>query len=99
MCFSSDRLLHRLAPLILVGLARANKNGRSPEPAVRGTFTFLMNSSADPFSDPQAVARYADGPPRLVPGFVHLQRMVTVLLAERVPRDGRVLVVGAGGGL
>ena len=58
-----------------------------------------MNRSADPFSDPQAVARYADGPPRLVPGFTHLQRMVTVLLAERMPRDGRVLVVGAGGGL
>jgi tRNA (cmo5U34)-methyltransferase len=58
-----------------------------------------MNNSPDPFIDPQAVARYADGPPRLVPGFAHLQRMVTVLLAERMPRDGRVLVVGAGGGL
>ena len=55
--------------------------------------------SIDPFTDPQAVARYADGPPRLVPGFVDLQRMVTLLLAERAPDGARVLVLGAGGGL
>ncbi|MFM9851078.1 MAG: class I SAM-dependent methyltransferase [Hyphomicrobiaceae bacterium] len=53
----------------------------------------------DAFSDPQAVARYAEGPPRLVPGFADLQRMVTLLLAERAPDDARVLVLGAGGGL
>ncbi len=53
----------------------------------------------EPFNDPQAVARYADGPPRLVPGFEGMQRMTTILLAERVPANGRVLVVGAGGGL
>jgi len=51
------------------------------------------------FSDPQAVARYAEGPVRQVPGFLALQQMATVLLAERVPADGRVLVIGAGGGL
>lgn len=51
------------------------------------------------FSDPQAVARYAEGPVRQVPGFLALQQMTTLLLAERVPTDGRVLVVGAGGGL
>ena len=53
----------------------------------------------DPFSDPQAVARYAEGPPRIVPGFDAMQRMTTLLLAERVPDGGRVLVLGAGGGL
>ena len=52
-----------------------------------------------PFSDPQAVARYADGPPRFVPGYSAMQRMTTLLLAERVPEDARVLVLGAGGGL
>ena len=52
-----------------------------------------------PFSDPQAVARYGEGPPRLVPGFADLQRMVMLLLAERAPDDARVLVLGAGGGL
>lgn len=51
------------------------------------------------FSDPKAVARYADGPVRQVPGFHGLQQMTTVLLAEAVPRDGHVLVLGAGGGL
>lgn len=53
----------------------------------------------DAFSNPQAVARYAEGPPRLVPGFADLHRMVALLLAERAPDDARVLVVGAGGGL
>ncbi|MCU9951614.1 class I SAM-dependent methyltransferase [Pseudomonas sp. PDM13] len=51
------------------------------------------------FSDPQAVARYAEGPVRQVPGFHALQRMATLLLAEQVPAQGRVLVLGAGGGL
>lgn len=53
----------------------------------------------DAFSDKQAVARYADGPPRLVPGFADLQRMIMLLLAEQAPEDARVLVLGAGGGL
>ncbi|MDY6923495.1 MAG: class I SAM-dependent methyltransferase [Pseudomonadota bacterium] len=51
------------------------------------------------FDDPEAVARYTDNPPRLVPGFADLQKMTRLLLAETAPADGRVLVVGAGGGL
>ncbi|WP_408952202.1 class I SAM-dependent methyltransferase [Lysobacter sp. Hz 25] len=51
------------------------------------------------FSDPQAVARYALGPVRQVPGFHALQQMARLLLAESVPHDGQVLVLGAGGGL
>jgi tRNA (cmo5U34)-methyltransferase len=51
------------------------------------------------FSNPDAVARYAEGPPRFVPGYNAMQTMTTLLLAERVPAEGRVLVVGAGGGL
>jgi len=51
------------------------------------------------FSDPEAVARYADGPPRFVPGFADLHRMTTILLAEHVAPDAQVLVLGAGGGL
>jgi tRNA (cmo5U34)-methyltransferase len=50
-------------------------------------------------SAPLAVLRYAEGPPRLVPGFADLHRMTLLLLAERVPTTGRVLVLGAGGGL
>lgn len=51
------------------------------------------------FSDPEAVARYTQGPPRYTPGFADLQRMACVLLAERAPVDANVLVLGAGGGL
>lgn len=46
-----------------------------------------------------SVHSYADGPPRQVPGFHGLHRMALMLLAERVPANGRVLVLGAGGGL
>lgn len=53
----------------------------------------------DAFSDPEAVKRYAEGPPRQVPGFADLQRMAGLLLAERAPDDARILVLGAGGGL
>lgn len=52
-----------------------------------------------PFADAEAVARYAEGPPRLVPGFGDMHKMAGLLLAERVCHDGHVLVVGAGGGL
>ncbi|WID97190.1 methyltransferase domain-containing protein [Bosea vestrisii] len=52
-----------------------------------------------PFSDPAAAARYAEGPPRFVPGFADLHRMAAILLAEHAPVQARVLVLGAGGGL
>lgn len=42
---------------------------------------------------------YAEGPPKQVPGFASLHQMTSQLLAERVAPAGRVLVVGAGGGL
>lgn len=42
---------------------------------------------------------YAARVERQVPGLRDLHRMVGLLLAERVPAHGRVLVVGAGGGL
>lgn len=57
------------------------------------------NELLAPFSDPQAAARYAEGPPRFVPGFADLHRMTAILLAEGTPRDARTLVLGAGGGL
>jgi tRNA (cmo5U34)-methyltransferase len=51
------------------------------------------------FSDPEAVAGYAEGPPRFVPGYFDIHKMASVLIRERVPADGRLLIVGAGGGL
>lgn len=53
----------------------------------------------DSFRDPAAVARYTDGPRRFVPGLDGLHRMTGLLLAERVPADAHILVLGAGGGL
>ncbi len=53
----------------------------------------------DRFADPEAVANYAENPPRYVPGFADLHRMTGVLLAEQVPDDAHILVLGAGGGL
>ncbi len=58
-----------------------------------------MSEILDRFSDPEAVAQYAEGPPRYVPGFADLHRMAAVLMAERAPAEARVLVLGAGGGL
>lgn len=58
-----------------------------------------MRSVINHFSNPHAVAHYAEGPPRLVPGFADMQRMARALLAESAPHDARVLVLGAGGGL
>ena len=55
-------------------------------------------SNSTPFSG-AAAANYGDGPPRMVPGFASLHRMISMLLEERTPQDGRILVLGAGGGL
>lgn len=57
------------------------------------------NFAARAFDDSEAVASYAETPKRIVPGFEDMQRLAMLLLAEKVPSDGRVLVVGAGGGL
>lgn len=51
------------------------------------------------FTDPAAVARYAEDAPRKVPGFADLHRMAMLLLAEHAPEAATILVVGAGGGL
>jgi tRNA (cmo5U34)-methyltransferase len=51
------------------------------------------------FTPPTNLSHYLEGPPRQVPGYASLHRMVEMLLAERVPAKGRILVHGAGGGL
>lgn len=57
------------------------------------------NQFLNSFRNPEAVAHYAEGPRRYVPGLADLHRMTGILLAEQVPEDARVLVLGAGGGL
>lgn len=60
----------------------------------------MTESFARHFADPAFVERYLQsGPPAFTPGHSGLLQMVYVLLAEAVPERGRVLVVGAGGGL
>jgi tRNA (cmo5U34)-methyltransferase len=51
------------------------------------------------FSDLVIASNYAETTERLVPGLRDLHRMAGLLLAERVPSNGCVLVLGAGGGL
>lgn len=51
------------------------------------------------FTESDAVARYAEGPVRQVPGFLDLQKMAAILLAERAGAAAEILVLGAGGGL
>lgn len=59
-----------------------------------------MTKPAFNFDDPDFVARYVEkGPPAFTPGHSGLLQMTGVLLAERAPDDGHILIVGAGGGL
>jgi tRNA (cmo5U34)-methyltransferase len=58
-----------------------------------------MTHGNAPYSDPTAIAAYAENARRNVPGLADFHRMVMVLLAEHVPDAARILVVGAGGGM
>lgn len=58
-----------------------------------------MQSLLAAFNDPEHAKRYSEGPQRFIPGFTDLHRMTAILLAERAPEDGHILVLGAGGGL
>ncbi len=52
------------------------------------------------FDAPGHAALYlGNGPPAFTPGHAGLLQMIGVLLAERLPDDGQILVIGAGGGL
>lgn len=51
------------------------------------------------FEDPDFVRRYTEGPGRFVPGYQVMQRVAAQLIAERIGDAGKVLVLGAGGGL
>lgn len=59
-----------------------------------------MSKPAFNFADPDFVANYVEkGPAAFMPGQPGVLQMAAVLLAERAPPDGHILVVGAGGGL
>jgi tRNA (cmo5U34)-methyltransferase len=59
-----------------------------------------MSAFQQHFTDPDFVAHYVEkGPPAFMPGHAGALQMAGVILAERMPSEGTVLVVGAGGGL
>jgi tRNA (cmo5U34)-methyltransferase len=51
------------------------------------------------YEDPDVVRRYAQGPTAFVPAYAYMQRMAAQLIRERIGSSGKVLVLGAGGGL
>ena len=51
------------------------------------------------FSGTASTAGYAERTARLVPGLADMHKMAGLLLAERAPSDGTILVLGAGGGV
>ncbi|RYY80510.1 MAG: class I SAM-dependent methyltransferase [Moraxellaceae bacterium] len=51
------------------------------------------------FSDPAKISGYADYAMKMVPGLRDLHQMIGVLLAERVPENAHILILGAGGGM
>jgi tRNA (cmo5U34)-methyltransferase len=57
-----------------------------------------MNEKVETPFKGKAVSSYNQGPPRQVPGYSDLHRMISLLLAEVTPQGGRLLVRGAGGG-
>jgi len=89
----------RLAPTRSISRLLAAASARTANGSAAAAVLSIAEVVVSPFSDPQAVARYAEGPVRQVPGFSALQQMSALLLAETVPGDGQVLVLGAGGGL
>ncbi len=56
-------------------------------------------TSGAPFGDPALVDSYVTRTRRTVPGLDVVHGLVGRILAETTPDDGRILVVGAGGGL
>lgn len=59
----------------------------------------MSTTIQQPFSDRAASATYTQNARRSVPGFDAMHSMASILLAERVREGGRVLVLGAGGGM
>lgn len=51
------------------------------------------------YEDPEVVRRYAQGPSAFVPAYGQMQRMAAQLIREAIGSTGKILVLGAGGGL
>jgi tRNA (cmo5U34)-methyltransferase len=84
---------------------RLRRTSASPTPVtavVRPHDTPSLNPESmtqSHFEDPEFVSRYAQGPSFFVPAYEHMQRMAAQLIRERIGNAGKILVLGAGGGL
>jgi tRNA (cmo5U34)-methyltransferase len=58
-----------------------------------------MTKSANPFDDPAHIDMYAKNAGQMVPTFKDIHRLASILIAEHAPREAKILVLGAGGGL
>jgi tRNA (cmo5U34)-methyltransferase len=56
-------------------------------------------STYGPFDDPAHIDVYAERAGQMVPALTDIRRFVSVLIDEDAPRDAKILVLGAGGGL
>lgn len=59
----------------------------------------MKHDKPSPYTDPSAIATYAEDALRKVPGLADLHRMIMLLLSEQAPAAAHMLVVGAGGGM
>ena len=59
----------------------------------------MTQKTPQPFSDRSTLATYTENARRTVPGFDAMHVMASILLAEHAPKGGRILVLGAGGGM
>lgn len=66
--------------------------------AALASYSSAMSEFHANFVEPERVQRYTEhGPPAFAPGYGGMLQMIGVLLAERMPHDGQLLVIGAGG--
>ena len=64
------------------------------------SYSSAMSEFHANFVEPERVQRYTEqGPPAFAPGHGGMLQMIGVLLGERMPDNGQLLVIGAGGGL
>ena len=69
-------------------------------PAANVAYSVPMSEFKANYVDPERLKSYTvKGPPAFAPGHAGMLQMTGVLLSERMPNDGKLLIVGAGGGL
>lgn len=82
------------------GIGQANRTTVGLAARAHEPYLTTMSELDANFVDPERVKLYTEkGPPAFAPGHAGMLQMIGVLLAETMPEEGQILVVGAGGGL